>query len=284
MNSKQQIYNEKTCAKIYLTWLGGHQGDEWAFIRAEEKYPELVKVNKGIWEFVAHRADSNEEWIALEVKSLVFPEGESQHGNWHKLVEDVNTKLEGKLRGKYWLAHLPRYTFGQVQRKTLVDCLQRAVQGAAENLEQGEQEDIGPSLAACFSHWPKDTTKQPMGIDPETLERRFPPHPLLLLKSSGEGNSLRIGVYPFEGYWSEPALKAAVVNLLKGKGRANAQLGLAKDMGASRTVLLLDDHVDFDAKVVARAIGGFDTSHLSNIDEVHLVSTFGGEHVERVWP
>lgn len=280
MNVEQQIYNEKTCANIFLKWLGTQQGAEWTFIRAEEKFPELA--NRTRWEFVAHRADSNDEWIALEVKSLVFPEGESQHGSWHKLVDDVNKRLEGKLSGKYWLADLPRYTFDQVQSKTLVDCLERAVQQAAQTLEKGGQKDIGPSIAACFNHWPKDTRKQPTGIDPETLQALYPPHPLLLLKRSNEGNSLRVGGL-FVGYWPEPLLNKAVQDLLVGQGKANDQLGAAKQKGASKTLLLLDEHIDFDPQVVAEVISGLDASHLSSIDEVYLVSTFGGEHVKQVW-
>ena len=281
MNREQQIYDENTCANIFLTWLAGRQGVEWAFIRAEEKFPELG--NKTRWEFVAHRSDSNEEWTALEVEALVFCEGERQLNDWNKLVNRVDKRLEGKLSGNYYLVGGPRCTFDQAQRKTLVDCLERAVQEAAPNLEQGEQEDIGPSIEARFSHWPKDTRKQPTGIDSETVQARFPPYPLLLQKGSGGGNSLGVGVSPFVGYWSEPVLKTDVVDLLEGKGRANAQLGLAKAMGASRTVLLLYDRVDFDAKVVAGAIGNLDTSHLSNMDEIYLVGTFGGEHVKRVW-
>ena len=281
MNGQQQIYNENTCANIFLKWLGGQQGVEWAFIRAEEKFPELV--NRTRWEFVAHRVDSKQEWIALEVKSLVFPEGEREVSNWHRLVNDVNKRLKGKLSGKYWLAHLPRYTFDQVQRRTLVDCLERAVQEAAQTLGKGEQKDIGPSIAACLSHWPKDTTKQPTGIDPETLQARYPPHPLLLLKGSGGGNSLRIGVGPVVGYWAEPTIKKAVHDLMVGKGKANDQLGVATGKGASKTVLLLDEHLDFDPQAVAEVIRGLDPSRLSNIDEVYLVSTFGGEHVKQAW-
>lgn len=284
MNGEQQLHDENTCAEIFLKWLGGQQDVQWTFIRAEEKFPQLANTTR--WEFVAHRAASNDEWIAIEVKSLVFPEGESQHGSWHKLVDDVNKKLGGRLPGKYWLAHLPRYTFVQAQRKTLADCLERTVQEAAQTLEKGRQKDIAPSIEACFKHWPKDTRKQPMGFDTETLQALYPPHQLLLLKSSNEGNSLRVGVDPVVGYWSEPALKTAVIGLLQGSGRANAQLGLAKDKGALRTVLLLDERIDFDpqvVQVVAKVIRGLDTSHLSNIDEVYLVSTFNGEHVKCVW-
>jgi hypothetical protein len=282
MNDSQQIYNENTCASIFLKWLGARGGSDWTFRRAEEEFPELA--NRSRWDFVAHRAGSNDEWIALEVKSLVFPEGESQHGNWHKLVDDVNKRLGGSLLGRYWLADFPIYTFSQAQRKLLVDALERAVQEAAQTLEMGGQTDIGPSIAVYFTHWPKDTRKQPSGIDPRTLHLIYLPHSLLLLKGSGQGSSLGIIMNRIVGYSPEPTIKTAIIGLLKGKANANAQLGLARDKGAPRAVLLLDEHVDFDPQLVAKFIGGLGTSHLSNIDEVYLVSTFGGEHVQLVWP
>lgn len=281
MNREQQLYDENTCANIFLKWLGGEQRAEWMFRRAEDEFPELKNTTR--WEFVAHRTDRNQEWIALEVKSLVFPEGDSQYWNWHKLVDYVNKKVEHKLPGKFWLAHLPKYTFDQNQKTTLEDCLERVTQEAAQSLGKGEQKNIGPSIAACFSHWPKDTTKQPTGIDPGTWRPRLPPHPLLLQRGSCEGGSLVIAAYPFVGYWVEPALKAAVQGLLAKNGRANKQLGVAKSKGASKTILLFDERIDFDPQGTAQVIGGLDTSHLSNIDEVYLVSTFGGEHVKQLW-
>ena len=281
MKDEQKVYDEETAAHIFLRWLGGQQGDEWTFVRAEEKFPEFA--NKTRWEFVAHRTDGD-EWIALEVKSLVSSQGESQHGNWRKLIDDVNNRLEGKLPGEYLLADLPRYIFNQTQRKTLIDCLESVVREATQTLGTGEQRDIGPNIAACFLHWPKDTKGQPTGVDPDTRQALYPPRPLLLLRGSGNGNSLGIGIYPVVAYWAEPALKMAVSGLLKGKGQANAQLGLARGKGATKTVLLLDERIDFDPQVVWEVLGSLDLFHLCNIDEVYLVSTFGGEHVSQVWP
>ena len=281
MNGEQQIYDENTCAKIFLTWLGGEQDVEWTFVRAEKAFPELA--NSTRWEFVARRADRNDGWIAIEVKSLVFPVGESQHGSWRKLVDDVRGKLGGRLPAKYWLAYLPKYDFDQSQRETLVDCLKGTILDAAKTLAEGEQKDIGPTIAARFSHWPKDTSRQPTGFDPETPQLRYPPHPLLLLRGSGALNSLGICMYPIAGYWAEPILKKALIGLFKGKGKANAQLALAKEYGAARTVLLLDERIDNAPGFTSDIIRSLDTSHLSNIDEVYLVSTFGGTYLTQVW-
>ncbi len=70
MNDEQKIHDEETAARIFLTWLRGLQDVEWTFTRAEEKFPELD--NRTRRDIVSHRADSNDKWMALEVKSLVF--------------------------------------------------------------------------------------------------------------------------------------------------------------------------------------------------------------------
>lgn len=256
MNDIQQLH-EKTVADLYLTSLRVHTGTRWDLVRAEDKFPELSNGTR--WEFVAHRADPNEEWLAVEVKSLVFGGGESQHGNWHKLVDGVNKRLEPKLPGKYWLADMPNWTFNQSQGKALVNCLEKTIQEAAQGMAAGEQKDVGPSVGACFNDWPQDRRRQPPSIDPERLTLNYPPHSLILLKSSGDGSSLRIGLSTIVGYWAEPILSLAVHNLMV-KGKANEQLGLAKSRGASKTVLLLDDHIDFDPQVVTGAISGLNAS------------------------
>jgi hypothetical protein len=280
---KQLVYDENSCARIFLEWLSSQQEVVWTFRRAEEEFRELA--NQTRWEFVARPADGSDRWIALEVKRLVVPHGEQQAGDWRSLIDDVSEKLKDSLQERYLLADLPKYTFDQLQRKTLVHCLATAVTDVAPNLQKGEWLDIGPNVAKCFSEWPKETRKQPVVdlVDPHRPRLMYPPHKLLLWKSSDVGSSLAIGGGPMIAYWAEPALNKAVLNLLEGKGKANAQLRLAKGRGASKTVLLLDERIDFDPQVVAQTISQQDGSLLSNIDEVYLVSTFSGEHVQQVW-
>ena len=88
---------------------------------------------------------------------------------------------------------------------------------------------------------------------------------------------------PLVGYWAEPTLKSKIIGLFKGKGKANAQLALAKDYGAARTVLLLDERIDNAPGFTSEVIRSLDTSHLTNIDDIYLVSTFNGAHVAQVW-
>jgi len=110
-------------------------------------------------------------------------------------------------------------------------------------------------------------------LGPYRLE--YPSHQLVLYKQSTAGSSVGIGVGPAFGYWAEPTLLEACRSFLQ-KGTANEQLRLAKNKGASKTVLLFDDRIDFDPKIVAQAFSLADGSQLSHIDEAYLVSTFGG--------
>ena len=124
MNDEQKDYDEQTAARIFLTWLGGQQGDEWTFVRAEEKFPELEGHTR--WEFVAYQADSD-EWIALEHKRLVIEAIEAEFGGWEKVIGQANEVLQSDLQGTYLLDDLPRYNFYQSQRNELVQALTEVV-------------------------------------------------------------------------------------------------------------------------------------------------------------
>ena len=92
-----------------------------------------------------------------------------------------------------------------------------------------------------------------------------------------------MGGSPFVGYGAEPTLRQAFFGLAA-KGNQNSQLGLAKRKGALKTALLLDERIDWHPEVITGALGAVDPSQMSNIDEMYLVSTFNGEHVQQVWP
>ena len=180
MKDNQQTNDEQVCARIFLEWLGGQHGIEWGFKRAEDEFPEFA--NKTRWEFVARRIDSISMWIAIEVKRLVDSEGERQRSDWYKLIGDVNTKVPGKLPGKFLLANPPKYHFNQQQRQVLVDCMAEVIKQVAPELEIGLWIDIGPEIANLFDAWPEDRRKQPIGVNLHSLRAVFPPHPLLILE------------------------------------------------------------------------------------------------------
>jgi len=282
MNDEQKDYDEQTAARIFLRWLGGQQGDEWTFVRAEEKFPELEDHTR--WEFVAYQADSD-EWIALEHNRLVIEAIEAEFGGWEKVVRQANEVLQSDLQGTYLLDDLPRYNFYQSQRNELVQALTEVVRQQANEVATGERCNIGSEIRNRFPEWPDDTREQPF-VDLMNGQLVYPPHPLYIAKARDSGHKLRVA-----GYWSRvpvwgdhPLARAVQDALKKGKSNPNDQLGLARGKGATRTVLLLDDRIDFDPQVAGRVLGSLDPSHLPNIDEVYLVSTFGGAHVRRVWP
>ena len=273
-----QANREEQVARMFMDSLGTQTGLKWNLARAEQKFPELA--NSTRWEFAGEWAD--ESWFGLEVKSLLYTPGERKMNDWGKLVGEINEKLEGRLPGKYWLAGLPKYSFDHNQRQSAVDCLTDVINNIAPTLGEGIKCDIGPHVGNLLDCWPQDRRKQPR-IDRANLRLEYPSHELLLYKQSTDGSFVGIGVGPGFSYWAEPTLFEACRSVLQ-KGTTNEQLKLAKNKGASKTVLLFDDRIDFDPKIVVQAFSLVDGSQLSHIDETYLVSTFGGEHVQQVWP
>ena len=278
-DSSYQSKLEMTVARIYVDWAYGMEAGQWKLTRAEEMFPELGGGRR--WEFVAECSDNAEAWIGIEVKGLVYAPGERQHNDWMKLIKDVNRELAGKLPGQYHLYRLPKYNFNTRQRQLLVDYLALVIQQVASSLGIEDEQDIGPNIAELFADWPVDKRRQPQ-VDLKNARLLYPPHELVILKTSIEGESVK-GVSPVSGYWGEPTLDQTISDIL-GKGSANDQLRLAKTKGASKTVLLFDDQIDFDPEIVSRIIREVDPSQLSYIDEVHLVSTLSGQQVQQVYP
>jgi hypothetical protein len=98
---------------------------------------------------------------------------------------------------------------------------------------------------------------------------------LFLLKTSDSGCLIELGISPANIFNVHREEEEAIQRLFKkvSKGvKANKQLGLAKQMGARETVLLLDNHLPYRPDIINQALAHLDTELLSNVDKVYLVS------------
>ena len=148
------------------------------------------------------------------------------------------------------------------------------------SLDAGDLVDIGPQIKDLFNDWPVDLRSQPR-ITKASLRPKYPPRKLLIMKHGVSGGSVKVGSH-VAGYWVQPEIGQAIGQILE-KGKANLQLMTATARGATKTVLLLHDHIDWDPGAIADAICEGRIERNESIDEFWLVSDFGGEHVEMVW-
>ena len=70
----------------------------------------------------------------------------------------------------------------------------------------------------------------------------------------------------------ETAIRLLLEAISGGGAKANEQLGMAKQIGAKETVLLLDCHLPYRPEIIKQALANIDLNLLSNIDRVYLVS------------
>jgi hypothetical protein len=239
---------------------------------------------EGRWDFNA-RSRGDTQWFALEVKGLVIPQSLRQFGSWTKLCRAVTEELQerGDFRGTFTIIANVPWTFSQKQGKVLANAFVQALIEGAADVNVGDQINIGPAIASRFWDWPKDSPR----TDRSTSKIIHPPQDLLVYKLDASGCSVEGGISMSEAFVVDSALYQAVSDIFASRpgecAKPNVQLREARERGASRTVLLLDSHIQWKPNTVADVLKCLDQGLLSSIDSVYLVSVHNNR-VREVWP
>jgi hypothetical protein len=83
---------ELACAQTFINWLSSSTGIVYKLTRAE--------TIGGRWDFVAQRSDS-QEWLGIEIKSLVISADYRQFNDWDSFLTHVSKQLPGRVAGSY---------------------------------------------------------------------------------------------------------------------------------------------------------------------------------------
>ena len=156
----------------------------------------------------------------------------------------------------------------------------------APNLDVDDLGNLGPRIAELFPEWPKKKSASSPRIDWNTGRVVYDPEDLWITKLEDTGWCVEIWSSVGQAFMVDPTLNQAVKRIFQprgGKGaKPNEQLGLAKQMGAINTILLLDSYIADRPDIVRQALSNMDKTLLSSIDNVFLVSV-SGSHIEDVW-
>lgn len=286
MNAKERQQGEheqeRVTAQTFLDWLSSQHSVVYELQRAED-IPDL----KGRWDFVA-RINGRDDFIAIEIKSLVTPEDLRQFGDWSSFCDTVNKGQHG-FKGSFdMMVNIP-FTFDQTDKKRLVTAFVESLLERAPKIKLDQIENLGSRIAEKFDGWPTKppTINHKLWREKHEYKVTYPPEDLLITKWENNGSSIELG--SSVGQVSEVVytLERAVMDVFKtqkGKGiKANEQLDEAKRKGASGTILLLDSHVRSDADDVSKILSDIAQNLLSSIDEVFLIHNHEGR-VDKVWP
>lgn len=271
---------EKACAQCFVEWYNRRYGTKYSLQRAEKVFAELVSNTR--WEFVARQCEEDMEWLAIEVKGLVIPEARRQFMDWNKFFKRVTEDLDCRLKGTFSIIGVPPLALSQRERIQLRKVVVRAVLESTLDMKKNEKLDLGLTILAQFPDWPS-TPDLVMKPQPHAVKI---PHELWLVKISDRGCSVELGVSPphifnVEGA-EEEAIRLVFNQTRWGNARPNEQLRLAKERGAKETILLLDSHLPLRPITIKQVLVNTDSTLLSDIDSVYLVSV-SNKQVIKVW-
>lgn len=265
---------EKNCAERFVEWYNAENASHYNLCETEEYFPGL-RNNKGPkWDYV-DREEADPAWIAIEVKQL-FPDTsmERSWNDWRDLCAQITKDVQGKITGIYSLISPPPPGFTQNKRKRLCQAIANVVAQAAPTMMVRSQPiDLGPKVAEQFPDWPRQGVRDLTEYDRWGEDR---PHELEVWKESDEGCQVKLAL--LAGGWGPAELNQALDQLFAPKdpqgGQANAQLGAAKEKGASKTILLLYCPGGASPNGVVRDYAKLlDPAVVCNIDCIYLVET-----------
>lgn len=272
---------EQACAACFFNWYNRRYKVYYSLRRAEEVFSQLSNITR--WDFVATQHDRSNEWYAVEIKGLIRPQTKIGFVRWGEIFKGVTRELSGLLYGEFLVAETPSLQVSKSEKSKLRKVLSDVVLQKAKNMKKNESVNLGSEVLAQFPSWPF-TPHLEMQPQPHIVKI---PDRLLLYKTSDIGCLVEPGASPVDVFNVTEAVKEAIGALFdhdkEGMLQANEQLGLARDYGAKKTVLLLDCHLLWRPNAVRQIFASIDSSSMSNIDVIYLVEV-SQERVSKVWP
>lgn len=271
----QKERDENACARCFFGWYNHRYGVNYTFERAEKCFSELTD---GIrWEFVATQQKKDSEWFAVEVKKLIRPQLRIQFVRWSRVLQSITRKLHSSLQGEFSVIAPPLLQLHRADYLQLKKIVKAAMLEAVGEMKRGDIVDLGPMIAKQFQNWP---------IVSSASNPKYP-HEMQLRKIDDGGCSVELDISPVVDFYVNEEVDGAICALFDPSRnemlQANKQLGLAKAMGAKRTILLLDCHFLWRPNIVKQLLTERDVSLMSNIDTVYLVRV-SQKRVSKVWP
>ncbi len=273
---------ETACAQCFCNWYNSRHGTNCTFERAEKFFPELA--HKTRWEFVVFQRGNSNQWRAIEVKRLIRPQVTIRFVQWKKLCTRLTKDLAGSLHGEFIVITTPPLKLDRTERQQLRKVLADVMVKKASGMTKGNLVDLGPMILAQFPSWPckTDVKRDPQ---PQIVKTAVT---LGLLKTSDHGCSVEPGSAMSDAHLISEEIEAAISALLEPNTgemlKANKQLGLAKEVGAKETILLLDCHryMYWRPEIVEGILADMDLNSMSNVDVIYLVEA-PHNRVAKVW-
>ncbi len=268
--------NEEICARKFVNEYNKWNLSNYKAKRTEDWFISLANQNR--WDFVAIDESNISEWIAIEIKQLIRKEADIQLDTWQnlakKVTEEISASNRKAIKGTFLLIPGDQpvlYKMGGPKTKRLKNALKQILPSKLLTMKTGDNCDIGPDILEIFSEWPfvSDLQTKPK------IEVVKKAEAIYLFKISGRGRKIEVPSMS-DAFTSKEATSEALLNILPNNGDiANVckQLRLAKEMGAIRTILLLDYSLPVrpDVNLIKQIMFKDQESLNNDVDETYLI-------------
>jgi hypothetical protein len=273
---------EIACCEYFLNWYNKQHKRNYIHQKADTHFPDL-KDNLN-WDFVAYERVNPEEWIGIEVKELKFLRETSKRFTfWERLCSNLTKNLPGKgIQGEFEISFPPVLGLPQNESQTLLDAFGQVLIDKQSGWRVGETKDVGPDVGSKFPNWPKDKSD----VDEWDEWGTYRPCKLEIRKVSDLGCKVSVVTSPLIiGDVVEEDKKAfnEVFKLKNGVIQPDRQLELAKEKGASKTILLLAG-IGVDEGLTKNSVQNLDDYLISHIDCIYLVNMGNKDRVVKMYP
>jgi len=273
--------DEETCVQRFLDWYNKEYKRSYIHQRADAYFPE-VKDNLN-WDFVAYEHDKPEEWIGIEVKEITIVREDSiRFKFWRNLCLELTPDLEGRgIQGEFGILP-PVFNLKAEERPEFREAFIEVLCQKAPNMKVNEIINIGPDIADKFANWPREKS------NPKEYHKwgEYRPAELIITISADSGYAVSSLSGPIIGcYDVAEKHKEAFNEVFNSRGaKGNKQLKLAKEKGATKTILLLACNSFVEEGLIQNQVQNLDCHLISDIDYIYLVDIGNKGRVVKIYP
>lgn len=274
---------EIICVQRFLNWYNEQHKRNYIYQRADTHFPDLKdELN---WDFVAYERDNTKEWIGIEVKELATTREISKWSKfWKGLCSELTRDLAVKgMQGKFEIIHPPVFNLKPEERLKFREAFTEVLPNK-ESILKAAFTDIGPDIADKFTRWPKDKSRN---LDEYDTWGKYRPCELLINKSPDSRCEVTSPISPIvlrDVVEKHKETFNEVFKIKKGCIWANEQLKLAKEKGATKTILLLACEPFIYEDLIKGQVRNLDRHLISDIDCIYLVDMGSEGRVVKIYP
>ncbi len=272
---------EEMCVQRFLNWYNKQPKRNYIYQRADTYFPDLKDDLN--WDFVAYERDNPQEWIGIEVKELAIARETSiRFKFWRDLCLKLTRDLASRgIQGEFGILP-PVFDLEPQERLKFRKVFIEVLCQEAPNMKLNEITNVGPYIAGKFTNWPREKSNS---LDEYDKWGEYRPSELQITKNADSGCEVSSLVSPLILYDVPQSHEETFNEVFDSTGvKGNKQLKLAKEKGATKTILLLACNSFVEEGLIKNQVQNLDRHLISDIDYIYLADIGNKDRVVKMYP